>query len=138
MRQEILVIDAQGGGIGRQIIQQVKKRMPGCFITAVGTNSTATANMLKAGADQGGSGENSDIVTCRSASVIIGPIGIAIADSMLGEVTPAMAAAVGQSSAHRILIPFNHCGSVIAGVEDKNTGRLVEAAVRELEEYLHQ
>lgn len=133
---KILVIDAQGGGIGRQIIGGIRESFPDLHITAVGTNSAATSNMLKAGADQAATGENAVIVNCRSSDVIIGPIGIAIADAMLGEVTPQMAQAVGQSNAERILIPFQHCGSVIVGVSEKNTGRLVAEAIEQLHSIL--
>ena len=108
----ILIIDAQGGGIGKQIISAVKKSYPSLTVTAIGTNSTATANMLKAGAD----GENAVIVGCRKADLIIGPIGIVIADSLFGEVTPKMAAAVGQSMAKRLLIPINQCDNIVLGV----------------------
>ena len=102
---KILVIDGQGGGIGRQVVQAVKAAFPEADVTAVGTNSTAAAAMLKAGANRAATGENSVKVCCRSADVIIGPVAIVIADSLLGEITPAMAAAVGQSAAARILIP---------------------------------
>lgn len=112
----ILMIDAQGGGIGKQIITAIKKSYPSVDITAVGTNSTATANMLKAGADHAATGENAVIVGCRKADIIIGPIGIVIADSLYGEVTPKMAAAVGQSTAKRLLIPINQCDNIVLGV----------------------
>jgi hypothetical protein len=134
----ILVIDAQGGGIGRQIISGIREKMPDLDITAVGTNSAATTNMLKAGASRGATGENAVVVGCRTADIIIGPIGIAIADAMLGEVTPKMAQAVGQSSAERILIPFQHCGSVIVGVGETNTGRLVAEAIVQLQNCINQ
>ena len=99
---KILVIDAQGGGIGKQVVAAVKKQLPELTITAVGTNSIATAAMLKAGADHAATGENAVVVGCKKANVIIGPIGIVIADAMFGEVTPAMATAVGQSSAKSV------------------------------------
>ena len=134
----ILVIDAQGGGIGRQIITGIRDKMPDLDITAVGTNSAATTNMLKAGASRGATGENAVVVGCRTADIIIGPIGIAIADAMLGEVTPKMAQAVGQSSAERILIPFQHCGSMIVGVSETNTGRLVAEAIVQLQKCINQ
>lgn len=114
----ILIIDAQGGGIGKQIISAIKNAYPAASITAVGTNSTATANMLKAGADHAATGENAVIVGCRKAELIIGPIGIVIADSLFGEVTPKMAAAVGQSSAKRLLIPINQCDNIVLGVKN--------------------
>lgn len=128
----ILVMDAQGGGVGRQLVLAIRKEIPGARITAVGTNSTATAAMLKAGADQGATGENAVIVGCRKADYIIGPIGITIPDAMLGEVTPAMAMAVAGSSAKRILIPFRHEDYVIVGIGDYNVGKLVQQAVQEL------
>ena len=130
---KILVIDAQGGGIGKQVVAAVKKQLPELTITAVGTNSIATAAMLKAGADHAATGENAVVVGCKKANVIIGPIGIVIADAMFGEVTPAMATAVGQSSAKRLLIPVNHCDYIIAGVSDLSVGRLIDSAIKELE-----
>ena len=111
----ILIIDAQGGGLGKQIVASIKKAYPATEITAVGTNSLASSNMLKAGADHAATGENAVIVGCRKADIIIGPIGIVIADSMFGEVTPAMAIAVGQSNAKRLLIPINQCENIVLG-----------------------
>ena len=131
-QKKILVIDAQGGGIGKQIISALKKSSPQQWITAVGTNNMATAAMLKAGADEAATGENAVIVCARRADLIIGPVGIVIADSMLGEITPRMAAAVGQSDAERLLIPVNHCSNYIVGVPDLSMGQLIEAVVREV------
>ncbi len=128
----ILIIDAQGGGIGKQVVLAVKARFPDDEITAVGTNSAATAAMLKAGADHGATGENAVIVGCRRADVIIGPIGIVIADALRGEITPAMAVAVGQSMAKRILIPVNHCDNLVVGVSDLSVGRLIGGVIEEL------
>ena len=129
----ILVMDAQGGGIGKQVVTAVRTRFPDVTITAVGTNAAATTAMLRAGADEGATGENAAVVCCRRADDIIGPVGIVIADAMLGEVTPRMAVAVGQSAAKRILIPVNHCANFIAGVADLSVGRLVDSVVTELE-----
>ena len=131
---ELLVIDAQGGGLGRQLVAAVKKALPELTVTAVGTNSAATAAMLKAGADQGATGENAVAVGCRRADIIAGPIGLLIADAMLGEITPAMAAAVGQSRAVRVLLPMNRCGTLIAGVEETSTALLLEDAVKKIRE----
>ncbi len=128
----ILVIDAQGGGMGRQIVSAVKQNIPAASVIAVGTNTAATTAMLKTGADEAATGENSVIVGCRRADIIVGPIGIVIADSMLGEVTPKMALAVAQSNAKRILIPFNHCDNIIAGISDLGTGVLIQSAVDEI------
>ena len=129
----ILVMDAQGGGIGKQVVTAVRTRFPDVTITAVGTNAAATTAMLRAGADEGATGENAAVVCCRRADVIIVPVGIVIADALLGEVTPRMAVAVGQSAAKRILIPVNHCANFIAGVADLSVGRLVDSVVTELE-----
>ena len=128
----VLVIDAQGGGIGKQLVAAIKKDIPAARIIAVGTNSAATTAMLKAGADEAATGENSVIVACRKADIIVGPVGIVIADSLLGEVTPKMALAVSQSNARRILIPFNHCDNIIVGIRDFNTGTLIQNAVDEI------
>lgn len=130
----VLIIDAQGGGVGRYLVSMIKQRLPQIEITAVGTNSTATTAMLKAGADHAATGENAVVVCCRKADVIIGPVGIVIADSLYGEITPAMAKAVGQSLAKRILIPINHCDNMIVGVPDLNIGKLAQQAVAILEE----
>lgn len=130
----ILVIDGQGGMIGRQLITEIRKTIPDAEITAVGTNTLATASMLKAGADSGATGENSVIVCARRADVIIGPVGIVIADSLLGEVTPAMAAAVGSSSVKKILLPVNKCNNIIVGTADKNTSDLIAEAIRRVQE----
>lgn len=128
----ILVIDAQGGGVGRQLVTAIKQNMPKASVTAVGTNSTAASVMLKAGADHAATGENAVVVGCRNADIIVGPIGIIIADAMYGEVTPKMAAAVAQSSAKRVLIPFNHCDNIIVGVPDFSMSKLVQNAVDEI------
>lgn len=128
----ILVIDAQGGGIGKQLICAIKENIPEAKITAVGTNIAATTAMLKAGAENAATGENAVVVGCRKADIIVGPLGIAIADSMNGEVTPTMALAVAQSNARRILIPFNHCDNIIVGVSGVSTGSLVQSAIEEI------
>ncbi len=134
----ILVMDAQGGGIGKQVVAAVRKRFPAVTITAVGTNTAATSAMLRAGADEGATGENAVVVCCRRADVIIGPVGIVIADALLGEVTPRMAVAVGQSAAKRILIPVNHCANFIVGVAELGMQRLMDAMLTELEKTLDE
>ncbi|MDD6800387.1 MAG: DUF3842 family protein [Firmicutes bacterium] len=132
----ILIIDAQGGGIGKQVVTAIKREIPQIEITAVGTNSTATAAMLKAGADHAATGENAVVVGCRKADVIVGPIGIVIADAMFGEVTPVMALAVGQSNAKRLLIPVNHCDNFIVGISDLSVGRLIDEVLKEIKEIM--
>lgn len=128
----ILVIDAQGGGIGKQLVSSIKGNIANAFITAVGTNSAATSAMLKAGADIAATGENAVVVNSRKADIITGPIGIVIADALHGEITPAMAKAVAQSNARRILIPVNHCDNIVVGVSSLNISKLVQDVLAEL------
>ena len=128
----ILVIDGQGGGIGKQLVEEIRKALPEALITAAGTNSIATSAMIKAGADNGATGENAVIVGCRNADIIAGPMGIVIADSLLGEITPAMAAAVGQSPALRILLPVNRCKNLIIGIADMDISTMIKKAVEEI------
>ena len=128
----ILIIDGQGGQLGAQLVKEISSRFDGVTLTAVGTNAVATASMLKAGAKNAATGENPVAVACRRADVIIGPIGIVIADSMLGEVTPGMALAVAQASAKRILIPMNRCDNLIAGVSSLNVSALVADVISKL------
>ncbi|MBR3620799.1 MAG: DUF3842 family protein [Clostridia bacterium] len=129
---KILVIDGQGGQLGAQVIKSVKARFADAEITAVGTNSAATMSMLKAGADNAATGENPVKVACRSADVIIGPVGIVIADSLFGEITPDMAVAVGRADAVRILIPMNKCENQVAGVSDLSTAALINDVTEKL------
>lgn len=128
----VLVIDGQGGGIGKLLVSEIKEEYPDFAVTAVGTNTVATAAMLKAGADFAATGENAVCVACRKADVIAGPIGIVIADALLGEITPKMATAVGQSNARRVLIPVNHCDNIVVGVPDVSAAKFVSAAVAEI------
>ena len=114
---KIVVIDGQGGNIGRRIIEEIKAKNKDAFVTAIGTNSAATSSMMKGGADQGATGENPVVLACRGADIIMGPIGIVLADSMLGEITPRMAEAVGASEAKKILIPINKC-LIVSGVDE--------------------
>ena len=131
---DILIIDGQGGNLGRQLTKRLKEALPQADVTAVGTNSTAAENMLKGGADRAATGENAVLVNARRAKVIAGPLGIVIADALLGEVTPAMARAVGSSDAVRVLIPMNRCGTLVAGAADRPMGELIEDAVRKIVE----
>ena len=114
----VVIIDAQGGGIGRMIVEQLKRECPEQPLIAIGTNAAATAAMLKAGADQGATGENAVRVNAENADLIIAPIGMLLADGMLGEVTEVMAAAVGRSRAEKILIPSTRCGVTVAGLKN--------------------
>lgn len=128
----VTIIDGQGGQLGAQLVKEITRQFCDISITAIGTNAVATAAMLKAGASQAATGENPVVVACRKADVIIGPIGIVIADSMLGEITDKMAIAVGQANAVRILIPMNKCENMVAGVPDLNMGALIGDAIAKL------
>ncbi len=132
----LLVIDGQGGQLGCQIIKAIRSKYNDMHIMAVGTNAAATTAMIKAGADQGATGENPAIVASRKAEVIIGPVGIVIADALLGEITPKMAIAVGQSPAVRVLIPINKCENLVAGVPNLTTTALIDDALNKLQKII--
>jgi len=128
---QLLIIDGQSGRLGAQIIEGLLKAgLPERHtVIAVGTNALATSGMINAGAQHGATGENAVVVQCRHADVIIGPIGITLADAMLGEITPRMAAAVGQSAATRILIPSDRCNTQVVGVIPMTRRQQIDAAI---------
>lgn len=128
----ILVIDGQGGQLGAQIVKSILSDFPDIDLTAIGINTIATSAMIKAGAKKIATGENPVIVACRKADVIIGPLGIVIVDSLMGEITENIAVAVGRSNAVRILIPINKCENLIAGVPNLNTKTLIDDAITKL------
>ena len=125
----VVVIDGQGGRIGKTIIENLRKELPTQEIIAVGSNSIASAAMLKAGATACASGENAVIYNCGKADVICGPIGIAFANSMLGEISPTMAAAVGASNAKKIFIPMRVGEVVVLGVDEKPVMKYIDEMV---------
>ncbi len=128
---KILVIDGQGGRLGRRLLESIRKEFPEAEITAVGTNSIATENMMNSGcANHLATGENAVIVACRSAGIIVGPFGIAMADALLGEISPAMANAVAASPAWRVLVPMNLCNTYVAGVAKGSAAILEDAMAR--------
>ena len=133
MTKQILIIDGQGGLLGKQLVEAIRKAVPDAEITAVGTNSIATSSMLKAGAHQGATGENAVLVAVRHADIIAGPVGMVIADSLLGEITPAMAAAVGSSDAVKLLLPVNKCNNIVIGAGGKSTSELIGEAVERIQ-----
>ena len=133
----ILVIDAQGGGMGRMLVEGLKRAMPEQSVIAVGTNALATSAMLKGGADQAATGENAIRVSAAKADIILAPIGMVLADAMLGEVTAEMAVAVGRSPAHKILLPVSRCQTSVVGVQKMTMAEAVERAVTEAEERIH-
>ena len=134
----ILVIDAQGGGMGRMLVEGLKRALPEQPVTAVGTNALATSAMLKAGADQAATGENAIRVCAAKADVILAPIGMVLADAMLGEVTAEMAAAIGRSPAQKILLPVARCQTTVVGVAKMTMAEAVERAVAEAERRIRQ
>ena len=129
---KIVIIDGQGGRMGKAVIEQLKSSYPELELYAIGTNSIATSAMLKAGASYGATGENPVIVNARNADLIIGPIGIVMADSLMGEITPKMAVAIGQSPAKKVLIPVNRCQHFVVGCRDVSMGEYVKLAVEEV------
>lgn len=130
--KKVVVIDGQGGRMGALVVEKLKQTRISAEIVAVGTNSIATATMMKAGANAGATGENPVIVNCRDADAIIGPLGILAADSFHGEVTAAMAVAVGQSPAVKLLLPVSRCNLVSVGAEAMSQGEMVQKAVDHL------
>lgn len=131
----VLIIDGQGGRMGAQLVEGLKNAVPAACITAVGTNAIATSAMVKAGASQAATGENAVVVNSRRADVIAGPLGIVMADSLLGEITSTMAAAVAQSEAFKVLLPVNRCNHVVVGVQDLTMGQLIAQAVQRISQF---
>lgn len=133
---KIVVIDGQGGRLGCLLVEKVKVRLPRAQVYALGTNAVATAAMLKAGADFGATGENPVVRGVMDADGVLGPVGVVVANAILGEVTPAMAEAVGSCRAKKFLIPMNSCGVMVAGVEERPlpvyAAQVVEALAAEL------
>ncbi len=125
----VLVMDGQGGGIGRALVEGLRQALPELDITAVGTNAAATSAMLKAGANQAATGENAAVFNMRQADAILGPIGILVANGLMGEVTPRMAAGLGETLAVKILIPVHKCRVEIAGLRDASVGQYIASAV---------
>lgn len=128
----ILVIDGQGGGIGRSLAEELRRSCPDAEIIAVGTNAMATANMLKVSGVNGATGENAVVFNSSRADIITGPIGIIMANSMFGEITIGMAEAVASSSASIILIPVSKCHASVVGVADKKMSEYIEEAVSKI------
>ncbi len=128
----VTIIDGQGGQLGAQLVKEITTRFPFVDLTAIGTNAIATSTMLKAGAKNAATGENSVLVACRKTDVIIGPIGIVITDSLLGEITDKIAVAVGRADAVRILLPVNKCDNYVAGVSSSNIKNLIDDAILKL------
>ncbi len=133
----IAVVDGQGGGIGKAIVERLKRELPDkAEIVALGTNAAATSIMLKAGAGEGASGENAIVYNSSRVDVITGVIGIIVANSMMGELTPAMAKAIGESDARKVLIPLNRCGVEVVGVKNEPLPHHIDSAVEIIKSYV--
>lgn len=133
---KIVVIDGQGGRLGKLLVEAVKERLPQAEVLAVGTNGIATATMQKAGADYVATGENPVVRGVMDADVVLGPLGIVVAHSILGEVTPRMAEAVGGCRGKKILIPMNSCGVSVAGTQEMGLAGYVKLAADQAEAFL--
>lgn len=133
---KLLVIDGQGGGVGKNLVQAVKAQLPSQPVLALGTNATATSTMLRAGADHGATGESAICFQCQSADVIVGVMGILNANAMLGEISPAIAAAVSASPAQKVLLPMERCGVHVAGLGKQTLDEAIQAAVQKVKELL--
>ncbi len=126
----VAVVDGQGGGVGKALVESLRRSLGSeVRITALGTNAAATSAMLKAGADEGATGENAVVVNVARVDVIMGAVGVLSADSMLGEITAAMTTAIGRSPARKVLLPLNRCNLEVAGVKDMPFSAYIEEAV---------
>ena len=128
----VLIVDGQGGGMGKALVEQLKQLCPTQPLLAVGTNALATAAMLRAGADQGATGENAVVVNAARADLILGPMGIVLCDALMGEITERMACAIGRSPAHKVLIPATRCGASIAGLPELPLADYIADAARRI------
>lgn len=132
----IAVVDGQGGGIGRAIVEKIKAALPNIEVVALGTNSVATGQMLRAGADDGATGENAIVHNMKYVDIVVGVIGIINANSMMGELSPKMACAIGESTAFKVLLPINRCHIHVVSVEEASLGVHIENAVKVIKEYV--
>ena len=130
MAVKVIVIDGQGGGVGKRLVTALKERMPSQPVIALGTNVQATTAMLRAGADSGATGESAIRYQCKTADVILGVSGILHANAMLGEISPGIAAAVSLSDGQKVLVPLESCGLRIAGVGKQPLDSLIREAAR--------
>ena len=127
---KLLVIDGQGGGVGKSLVAALKAQLPNQPVIALGTNVLATSAMLKAGADAGATGESAIRYQCKTADIIVGVTGILHANAMMGEISPGIAAAVSLSEAQKILVPLERCGLMVAGVGRQPLDSLIREAAR--------
>jgi len=132
-KMKVVIIDGQGGSLGKALVEAIRRNHPTLEILAIGTNSMAASAMLRSGATAIATGENPVVVAARDAEIIIGPLGIIAADSLHGEITPAMASAISQSKAHKILIPITKCNISIVGKQELPLGEMIALVAEELD-----
>lgn len=135
---KIMIMDGQGGGVGRSLVEELHSRYPKAELIAVGTNATATSNMMKGGTAIGATGENAVIYNSTRVDAILGPIGIIMANAMLGEITPKMAEAVASSDVPILLIPMSRCNAQVMGVEGRKLSDNIREAVERIAELFGQ
>lgn len=132
----IAVIDGQGGGIGKAIVEKLRRELPeDAHIIALGTNAVATMLMIKAGANEGASGENAIMINVSRVDIIVGAIGIIVANAMMGELTPKMSEAIANSSAKKVLVPLNRCNIEVAGVKNDPLPHHIDSAIAIIKSY---
>lgn len=135
-RKTVMVVDGQGGGLGKAIVEKIKKAGMAVQVIGIGTNSAATMAMLRAGADDAATGENAMVYNARYADFIIGSLGIIAANSMLGEISPAMADAISASPGFKLLIPLNRCRLYVAGTRENGLSEKIDDALLKMKEEL--
>ncbi|MCK9349386.1 DUF3842 family protein [uncultured Sphaerochaeta sp.] len=133
---QLVVIDGQGGSLGKALVAAIKKTFREVEVLGIGTNSLAASAMLKSGADAIATGENPVIVACRNADLIVGPLGILTSDALHGEITPAMAVAIAQSKAHKILVPISKCNVTIVGIQEAPLSMMIDFTLEEIRRFL--
>ncbi len=133
---QLVVIDGQGGSLGKALVAAIKKTFSQMDVLGIGTNSLAASAMLKSGADAIATGENPVLVACRNADLIVGPLGILTADALHGEITPAMAVAIAQSKAHKILVPITKCNVTIVGIKEAPLSMMIDFTLEEIKRFL--